>query len=449
MQVVEDEWPGQGGAPLMRLKAAIQNKVTKSIFSLERRDAARLKAEKTRRKSNAPHIVEYFHEVGDPYSHLMVQLLPAFAERYDVEMKLHIVSPPPDWAAPDRGRLEAYARKDAARLAARAKLHYFDPGRQPSSDKIDAANELLHTAIDNGTFLEEAFAIGRQAWEASDAPVTTSSNAETQSQLEAATARRDALGHYLGGTVYYAGEWYWGPDRLHYLERRLADLGTSRADVGEYLFAPHSVEMAAPERAKRTGLELHWYLSFRSPYTGIVADRVKKIADTYGADLKLRYVLPMVMRGMQVPRKKGFYIMKDTVREAERQGIPFGNSVDPVGAPVERGYAILHEAMKRDKGFDFARSFLAGVWADGLDAGSDRGLKTITERAGLSWAEMKPLIGSEHWCATAEANQEEMFEHGIWGVPSFRVGDVAAWGQDRLWVIEDALAAQTEMIGEE
>ncbi|MEL6727207.1 MAG: DsbA family protein [Pseudomonadota bacterium] len=379
----------------------------------------------------------------------MAQLLPAFAERYDVELKPHIVSPPPDWAAPDRARLDAYARKDAARLAERAHLTYSDPSRQPSPDQIQAANQALVEAVDRGTFLDEAYAIGQQVWGNPDALMTDAINTQIQSQLEAATARRDALGHYLGGTVYYAGEWYWGPDRLHYLERRLADLGASRADVGVFLFPPHSVDMAALETANSEDLELHWYLSFRSPYTGIVADRIKKIADMYGAELKLRYVLPMVMRGMQVPRKKGFYIMKDTVREAERQGISFGNSVDPVGAPVERGYAILHEAIKHGKGYDFARSFLAGVWSQGLDAGSDRGLKTITERAGLPWTEMKPLIGRDHWQATADANREEMFEYGIWGVPSFRVGDVTAWGQDRLWVIEDALAAQTEQIGEE
>ena len=186
---------------------------------------------------------------------------------------------------------------------------------------------------------------------------------------------------------------------------------------------------------------LHWYLSFRSPYTGIVRDRIKDLADAYGADLKLRYVLPMVMRGMQVPRKKGLYIMSDTVREADRLGVRFGNAFDPVGKPVERGYAILHQAIRQDRGYAFAQSFLSGVWADGLDAGTDKGLKTITERAGLSWTEMKPLLEHDHWRQEAEDNQQEMFSYGIWGVPSFRVGEIATWGQDRLWVIEDALKA--------
>ena len=433
----------------MRLKAVIQNRVTRSIFSLERRNAAREKSEQARRKANAPHLVEYFHDASDPYSHLMVQLLPRFCERYDIELKMHVVPPPPDWAAPDRSRLDAYARKDAQRLAQRAQLNFSDPGHQPSETVLKAVNAALVHRSQERTFLEQAYDIGTRVWTGDETAEPATADAGVQGALEAAARRRDELGHYLGGTLYYAGEWYWGPDRLHYLEARLEGLGAARVDIGDYLFTPHSVEATAPIIREGLHPELHWYLSFRSPYTGIVADRVKAIADAYGVELKLRYVLPMVMRGMQVPRKKGFYIMKDTVREAERQGIPFGNSFDPVGEPVERGYAILHEAIRRGKGFDFARSFLSGVWADGLDAGSNKGLKIITERAGLPWTEMKPLLEGDHWRAEAEANQQEMFDYGIWGVPSFRVGDVAAWGQDRLWVIEDALSALSKTIAEE
>ena len=122
-------------------------------------------------------------------------------------------------------------------------------------------------------------------------------------------------------------------------------------------------------------------------------------------------------------------------------GVAFGNMFDPIGKPVERGYAILHRAIEQGRGFEFAQSFLSGVWADGLDAGSDKGLKTITERVDLSWAEMQPLLDGDHWRANEQANQTEMLSLSIWGVPSFRVGNVAAWGQDRLWVIEDALKA--------
>jgi hypothetical protein len=64
----------------------------------------------------------------------------------------------------------------------------------------------------------------------------------------------------------------------------------------------------------------------------------------------------------------------------------YGFLVDPVGKPVERGYAVLHQAMKAGAGLQFAQSFLQGVWADGMDAGTDTGLYAIAARAGLDKA---------------------------------------------------------------
>ena len=82
---------------------------------------------------------------------------------------------------------------------------------------------------------------------------------------------------------------------------------------------------------------------------------------------------------------------------------------------------------------------MRGVWAEGIVAGSDRGLRTLAERAGLSWDDARAALKEETWRSTAEDNRRAMFEVGLWGVPSFRVGDLATWGQDRLWAVEDAL----------
>lgn len=427
----------------MSLKSNIQNKVTKRLFGLKRRDEKRRKFEKERQRQNAPHVVEYFHETSDPYSHLMVQVLPEFCRRFEIELKVNLVPPPPDWAAPERGHLETYARLDAGRLAARAGLDFSDPGQQPSNDNLRAADRALAAAMDAREFLQRAQEIGTQLWSGQEVTAAPDGSDGVDDSISSNSDRRDELGHYLGATLYYGGEWYWGVDRLHYLEARLRELGAATGAETAPIFVQPDILTETPTPSGAARPELHWYLSFRSPYTGIVADRVKALADAYGADLKMRFVLPMAMRGMEIRRAKGFYIMGDVAREADRMNIPFGNMFDPIGKPVERGYAILNRAIELGRGYEFARSFLSGVWADGLDAGSDRGLKAITERAGLSWAEMKPLLGTDDWRAVESVNQDEMLSYSIWGVPSFRVGDVAAWGQDRLWIIEDALKAAT------
>ena len=76
-----------------------------------------------------------------------------------------------------------------------------------------------------------------------------------------------------------------------------------------------------------------------------------------------------------------------------------------------------------------------------VDAGEDAGLKRIVAASGLDWREAQGHLADDAWRRTAEVNRTEMLGLGLWGVPSFRVGSVFAWGQDRLWVMQDALNA--------
>ncbi|NOT40208.1 MAG: hypothetical protein HOP13_06930 [Alphaproteobacteria bacterium] len=335
-------------------------------------------------------VVHYFHQADDPYSQLAAQLLPALGETYKITIQSHLVSPPDKAAAPEYERLIKLADRDAALLA--------------------RAYGLKHPAPD---------ALPKDA--------------------DSGDALRKKLGHYLSGMFHFEGEWYWGVDRLHFLEERLREAHLVKNKDAALIAPAKEVTLSgAPGSAK--GATLDYYLSFRSPYTYLAAERVRKLAEHYGATLRLRFVLPMVMRGLPVPGPKRMYIVLDTKREAERLRLPFGKVVDPVGKPTERGLAVLHHAIQVGKGSAFAESFLKGVFAEGIDAGSDAGLNKLAERAGVDRALVAKALADESWRKVAEANREELFGLGLWGVPSFRVNNNRAhWGQDRLWAIEQEL----------
>ena len=371
----------------MSLKSFIVPRAAQKLLGEDRLNKQRKKFERGRMSNSEAHKVEFFHDPSDPYSQLLEKVLPRFAENYKIELITHLVSPPDDAAAPERAKLTEYSKMDAMRLAKKAGIEFEIQDRPPAQN----------TSV--------------------------------------ADALREKLGHYLGATLYYGGEWYWGLDRLHYLEDRLTALGVRKDGVSGPIYTPPVM----PAGSGKTDTELHWYLSFRSPYSAIVRSRVKALANAYGAELKIRFVLPMVMRGLPVPPAKKKYIPLDTAREARRLGVPFGKVMDPVGKPVELGYSLLPWAIEKGRGYEFANAFLTCVWSEGTNAGSKSGIQKITERAGLDWSEAKGIIGNEDWRAIAEANRLEMMERGIWGVPSFRVGDTITWGQDRLWVIEHAL----------
>lgn len=419
----------------MTLKSLIASPTLERLLSPQRRSRNHERYEKKRRKRGRPAIIEVFHQSDDPYSHLMLQLLPRLHEQYAVEFKPWLVGPPPDWAAPERGMLMDWSRRDAASLAAHHGLDFGHQLEQPEPAAVRLADAALANAMNRGRFLEESPEISDALWRRRS--LLSWPKGGAQAAIDAGNARRQAAGHYLGATLFYGGEWYWGPDRLHYLERRLQDAGLSRTGATGDLLIPAQSSPAPAGNAD--GRELHFFLSFRSPYTYLAAPRVFELARSGNASLKLRFVLPMVMRGLPVPRAKKMYIMTDVAREAARLGMPFGRIADPLGKPVERGYSLLPWARSEGLGEAYCLAFLRGVWAQGIDAGSNRGLRQIVESAGLTWAGAREHLDTDSWRAEAEANRSEMISLGLWGVPSFRVGDTAVWGQDRLWQVEAAL----------
>lgn len=422
----------------MSLKTAIQSRIAVCLTREARLQNERARVERARRRNGQPHVVDYFHQADDPYSHLAVQGMRLLAQRYDVEFRPYLIGPAPDWAAPERERLSTYARLDAARLAQRAGFRFVDPGAQPPPEHVAPVEAALASALSSGAFLEEAVDLGERLW--SGSPVSPrGSAAEAEVAKAEGARRRAALGHYLGAMIHYGGEWYWGLDRLHYLEARLAELGARKAGAPDAPIYLEGLPARAGERGGGARPVLEAFLSFRSPYTWIALARARAVADACGAELLLRPVLPMVMRGLPVPPQKRMYILMDAAREARRLGVSFGRIADPVGRPVERGYSLFPWARSQGRGYEYCNAFMEAVWSQGVDAGSDAGLRRIVEAAGLSWSEARLIVGNNDWRPEMEANRKAMFELGLWGVPSFRAGDVVTWGQDRLWVMEEAL----------
>jgi 2-hydroxychromene-2-carboxylate isomerase len=384
-----------------------------------------------RRLMGARPTLHYFHGVGDPWSHLAVQLLPKLAAAYPITIVPHIVPPPAPEAAPEQAMLTAWALRDVVRLAPMHGLSVPAAMQAPAPDAVAALESQLAGLSDPALFAETALRGGTALWSGA---AIAAGGGDRAAALASGAAALGAAGHYLPGVFAFEGECYWGVDRLPHLEARLAPIRLGDSPVVRQL-------EASAARGDSGGAELHFFLSFRSPYTHVAAARVRRLAERWNARLVLRPVLPMVMRGLPVPLEKRLYIVRDTKREAERLGIAFGRVRDPVGPGVERGLAVLHRAIALGRGPAFAESFLAGAFAEAVDATSDAGLALLAERAGLSAADVAAALADDGWQAVAEANREELFALGLWGVPSFRVANLPAhWGQDRLWAVEQDLA---------
>lgn len=362
----------------MSFNRLIKSRVIAHIAGEPRLMRARKAAEAKRARRGAAHVVDYYHDAADPYSYLTAQVLEAFVGRYDITLRPHLISGPPDWAAPARASLDAYARRDAVLLAEKAGLRFPARATAPDSIAIDEARGILGNTLSRADFASAAVATGKMVWEG--APMqgqlcADPKDADAKVMIQDGDGHLAKQGHYLGATFFYGGEWYWGIDRLHYLEERLAALCLRRGGAPDAPLFPPRPLCRTP--AVSTGAHIEAFVSLRSPYSYLAFDRARALASQHGADLIIRPILPMVMRGLPVPRAKRMYILLDSAREARRLGIPFGRICDPLGKPIERAYALIEYARNEGLLADYFSSFLRGVWSEGVDAGTDAGLAKI------------------------------------------------------------------------
>ena len=108
---------------------------------------------------------------------------------------------------------------------------------------------------------------------------------------------------------------------------------------------------------------------------------------------------------------------------------------DPVGLGAERCIAAFYYAKSQGRERDFLLAAGKAIWSEGIDVATDEGMEHVAERSGLFWPELKGSMTLDVWRTTVEENRNAMTEAGVWGVPSFRIGEVALWGQDRDWLL--------------
>lgn len=406
---------------------------------------ARDKAEALRKRRGEPHVVEYFHQLDDPYSHLSAQVVATFAAQYDVVLKLHLIRASGGTSQPEFEKLSIWARRDAEQIAPHLGLSFpLQAGTVPDEKHQLLAGRALAKA-ENEAGISKLKAVSEALWAGDESELNKladngASPDEVARALDRGSARLAQCKHYSGAMFLYGGEWYWGVDRLYHLEHRLRELGACKMPDAPLVMARKAEEDLSDVDASH--LQLDFYPSLNSPYTAIMYDRTLALKDACGIKFHHKPVLPMVMRGVPAPRPKVKYIIFDTKREGDAAGVPFGNLIMPIGTPTRKAYAMMPWAMNLGKDEVLMSSLLRHAFSMGVGLHTRKGMKRAVEAAGLDWAEAEKVIDSQDWKPMVERNQKEMVEGlGLWGVPSFRLSgpegqpDVVAWGQDRLWYI--------------
>ena len=407
--------------------------------------------------------VHVFISPADPYSVLLLQVLPQLKQRFNVDWQCHTVMERPADMYPKPEYWFKHALQDSQHLS---RLYDLPVLRcLPDDEQIEALAHLWATHEETPEFLEQTRDSGLQLWTHNemhfDQQVDVTCHRIAERIISRNESLRHKLGHYFSAMLYFEGEWYWGLDRLAHLEARLNQAGFHNPNEGPCRVEfnrQHAHFCSAPANSATnptTGGEsktLTLYFSLRSPYSYLALVKAQQLHEHYGVKIDLRVVLPMVMRGLTVPNQKKMYIFYDTKREADMQKIPYGFLTDPLGKGVLNCYALYDAAQKQGKGFELMLSFAKGINSEARNAENAHDLRLMVERAGLDWASLKEaLVDAQDpsndeppaWRAWADQHEQALYQLGLWGVPCLVMDELTLWGQDRFFVIEQRLASQS------
>ena len=418
------------------------------MLSFEAQQKNSLRREEKRQKANRSHTVYYFHEVNDPYSHLCAQILKPLTDHYEIDLVPLIVGKPPKSSTPETEMLMTHSIEDAVMIAPYYNLQFHPLTSEIDHQSIEVAQSIL-VNCDQSKFINTAVRVGEALWSGNSDELHSMNDSKNHlnnnhlsSVIKKNNMTRKKMGHYFGGVFAYEGECYWGIDRLPHLEKRLTEVGAKKGDKeGTVMSKKYSV--VNKKQWPELYLDIFW--SGRSPYSYLAMKPLAELREKYNVELRYQIIQPMVMRGMKINPEKGLYIIKDCMRIANENSIPFGNIIDPVGEAVERCYSMFDYVRKNRKEEQYLHAFAKAVWAEGKHGYLTSTLKTIINKIDLDWEEAKTELDSTNWTNETDKNRETLYKLGKWGPPTMSLSNsegenlITVWGQDRIWLIEETI----------
>ncbi len=184
---------------------------------------------------------------------------------------------------------------------------------------------------------------------------------------------------------------------------------------------------------------LQFWFEFASTYSYVAASRVERLADGAGVAVEWKPFLlgPIFQRQgwndspFNLYPVKGRYMWRDVARLCAAEGIPLRRpSQFPRSGLLAARVASLDDAAPWRA--EFARRIYAANFADDLHISDATVVGSILESLGLPARPVLEAAQSPEGKERLRLQTEEAIRLGIFGAPSFVVGDELFWGNDRL-----------------
>jgi 2-hydroxychromene-2-carboxylate isomerase len=145
---------------------------------------------------------------------------------------------------------------------------------------------------------------------------------------------------------------------------------------------------------------------------------------------------------MTVPAK-GQYMAIELRRWAARYNVPFKPNPYPFMSNTLRLMRAAIAAQKLGYFPLYHRAVYRAVWAEAQDLGSEAILRRVLDNAGAPATELMAAAERQDVKDELRRNTDLAIERGVFGAPTFFVGNEMFWGNDRFDFVEEALRRLT------
>lgn len=195
---------------------------------------------------------------------------------------------------------------------------------------------------------------------------------------------------------------------------------------------------------------IDYYVSLNSPWTHLGAARIEALAKKYGASMKIFPVdfgaVFAASGGLPLPKRspqRQAYRLQELRRWKEHLGIPIHIQPKffPSSEQLTSGCVIaLRETQGDAPAIALAHAVLRAVWEEERNPADEATLAALIKECGLDPSAVMKLGAEPRWQEMRVADTQGALARGVFGAPSYVIGEEIFWGQDRLEFVERFLA---------
>lgn len=197
---------------------------------------------------------------------------------------------------------------------------------------------------------------------------------------------------------------------------------------------------------------IDYYVSLNSPWTYMASARIEQYAAKYNAELRIWPVdfgtIFAGSGGLPLPRRspqRQAYRMMELKRWKAELGLPF--NLQPKGFPCSEELSAacviaLRETQGQAPAIRLAHRVLKALWEEEATPAEEATLARLITECGLDADAVLKLGREPRWAEMRTRDTQAALARGVFGAPSFVIGDEIFWGQDRLHFVEKKLAGR-------